>query len=118
METYRTAPTVYAADHAQDAADPLHHVEVAEVAQRGLDVGLLRQVGDEHEAGVVAEALLLRGADADAVAGEHAGDGVQHAGPVDHLEGEVVLGRRLVDRPDRAPRAKAPSERVGALARG
>ena len=63
-----------------------HHVEVAQVAQRGLDVGLLRLVGDEHEAGVVAQALLLRGADADAVAGEDPGDGVEDAGPVDDLE--------------------------------
>ena len=66
--------------------DPLDDVEVAQLPQRGLHRRLLRLVGDEHEAGVVAEALLLRGADADAVAGEHPGDRVQHAGPVGHVE--------------------------------
>ena len=60
----------------------------------------LRLVGDEHEAGVGADALLLGGADADAVVGEHAGDGVQHAGLVGDLEAEEVLGRGLVDRAD------------------
>jgi hypothetical protein len=58
-------------------------------------------VGDEHQAGVGADALLLGGADADTVLGEHAGDGVQHARLVGHVEAEEVLGARLVDRPDR-----------------
>ena len=71
-------------------------------------------VGDEHEAGVGADALLLGGADADAVGGEHAGDGVQHAGLVGDLEAEQVLGRRLVDRPD-AGLGERAERAVGAL---
>ena len=105
----------HVADDSQEAADPLHHLEVAEVPQRRLDVGLPRLVGDEHEPGVVAEALLLDAADAHVVLGEHAGDGVQHARPVDHLEREVVLGRGLVDRPDSRLRERA-HRAVGALA--
>ena len=54
-------------------------------------------------------------ADADAVLGEHARDGVQHAGPVDDLEREVVLGRRLVDGADRRLGERA-ERAVGALA--
>ena len=67
-------------------------VELAQLAHRGLHGRLLGLVGDEHQPGVGADALLLGGADADVVAGEHAGDRVQHAGPVGDVEAEQVLG--------------------------
>ncbi len=45
-------------------------------------------------------ALLLGGADADVVPGEHTGDRVQHARAVDHVEAQQIFGRGLVDGPD------------------
>ena len=103
-----------AADDAQQAADVADDGELAQVAHGGLDGRLAGLVGDEHEAGVGAEALLLGGADAHVVVGEHAGDGVQHAGLVGDLQPEQVLGRRLVDRAD-AGLGERAERAVGAL---
>ena len=88
--------------------------ELAQVVHRRLHGRLLGLVGDEDEPGVGADALLLGGADAHAVVGEHAGDGVQHARLVGDLEAEEVLGRRLVDRADARPGERA-ERAVGAL---
>ena len=45
--------------------------------------------------------ILFGDPDAHPVGSEHAGDRVQHAGFVGHVEPEEVLGRGLVDRADR-----------------
>ena len=83
--------------------------------ERRLHVGLSCGVRDEHQAGVVAEPFLLGSADRHIVLREHAGDGVEHAGPVDDLEGDVVLGARLVDRTDAAS-VERPDRRMRSLA--
>ena len=99
-------------DHAQQAADVADDIQLAQLAHGCLHGLLLRLVGDEDEAGVGCVALLLGGADADVVTGEHAGDRVQHAGLVGDLEAEEVLGAGLVDRQDRRP-AEANRARRG-----
>jgi hypothetical protein len=76
-------------------------------------------VGDEHEAGVGADALLLGGPDADAVLGEGTGDGVQHTGLVGDVEAEEVLGEvssiaRMVGAGERAERAVRALRRLTA----
>ena len=60
-------------------------------------------MGDEHEAGVVAQAVLLHGTDGHSVASEHVGHRGQHAGPVGDLQADVVLGPQVVDRADAGP---------------
>ena len=67
------------ADHPQEAADLLDHVEVTQLSHRRLDVGFPGIVGDEHQPGLVLLALLLGGADAHAVTGEHPGHLMEHA---------------------------------------
>ena len=103
-----------AADHAQQAADVAHDTELAKFAHRRLHGLLLGLVSDEHQPGIGRCALLLGGADADTMAGEHAGDSVQHAGLVGHLEAEQVLGTRLVDRQN-CRTAERPERTVGAV---
>ena len=90
-------------------------VELAEVVERGLHVGLPGLVGDEDEPGVVADALLLERADRHAVALERLGHRPQHAGPVDHVEVDVVARLQLVDGPD-GPAGEREQVGVGALA--
>ena len=55
VDTYRTS----AADHTQQPTDAADDVELAQLAHGRLHVGLARLVGDEHEPGVGADALLL-----------------------------------------------------------
>ncbi len=74
--------------------------ELAQLVHRRLHGGLLGVVGDEEQAGVRAEALLLRCPDAHTVGGEHTGDGVQDTRFIGDLEADQVLGRQLVDRTD------------------
>ena len=71
-------------------------------------------MSDEHQRGVGRDALLLRGADADVVASEHSGDGVQHTGLIGHLQAEQVLGTLLVDRPN-CRTAERPERTVAEL---
>src|SRR4051794_4412793 len=61
VETYRNGAS--APDDAPQPADLAHDVELAQPAHRRLDRRLPSLVGDEHEAGVGADALLLGGAD-------------------------------------------------------
>ena len=78
VETYFIAVTVVAED-AEHRADAVDGLELAEAREGGLHVGLAGAVGDEDEAGLVAEPLLLHRADRHAVVAEHAGDLGQHA---------------------------------------
>src|SRR4051794_39191668 len=89
-----------AADHADQASDATYHRQVAQATHGGLHVAFDGLVSDEDQSSVGADPLLLGGADADAVLGEGAGDGVEHTGLVGDVETEQVLGTRLVDRPD------------------
>src|SRR6185295_18608066 len=61
VETYRMS----AADHTKQATDVANDIEIAQLAHRCLHCGLARFVRDEHQPGLRAVALLLRGADAD-----------------------------------------------------
>ena len=85
------------ADDAQQAADLLDDIELPEFAHRRLHRGLLGLMGDEHEAGLFPQALLLGGTDAHVVTGEHSGHLMQDPGPIEHVEAEEVFGARLVD---------------------
>ena len=102
------------ADDAEHRADAVDRLELAEVGEGGLHVGLAGAVGDEDEAGLVAEALLLHRADRHAVVAEHAGDLGEHARAVEHLEVEVVGGLGVVDRPEHRL-AELADRRVRAL---
>src|SRR5262245_47147825 len=114
VETYRIAVAPLTADDAEQPADVPDDVELAQPVHGRLHRRLLGLVSDEHEAGVFADPLLLGGADAHPVIGEHPGDGVEHARPVDDLQPEQVLGGGLVDRAD-AGLGEGPEGAVGSL---
>ena len=96
-------------------ADRCDDVEVAEVVQRGLHVGLAGAVGDEDQAGLVAEALLLHRADRHAVAPNTPATWASTPGRSSTSRLQVVRGLELVDGPDARP-GQRPDAGVGALA--
>ena len=80
-------------------------------ASVALDVAFAGDVGEEDEPGLVTEADLLHRADRDAVLAEDRRHRAEDAGPVEHVDGQVLGAPQLVDRPDRHPSARAPCGR-------
>src|SRR5690606_1253329 len=118
VETYRT--TALPADDPQHRGDAVDRVELVQVAQRRLDRRLAGDVGDEHQPGLGAEALLLHRADRHLVGAEHTRHRRQHTGAVEDVHVDVVGGLDLVDGPD-AGLAQRPDGGVaapGAVERG
>jgi hypothetical protein len=66
------------------------------------------------------EAFLLPQADRNLVGAEHTGNGVEHAGAVGHVEGEVVRRLEVVDGPDLrlAQPDRSPGTAGGEVVRG
>src|SRR5918995_125141 len=95
------------ADDTQHRGDAVHGLEVVQVADGGLDIGLAGDVGDEGEPRLVAESLLLHRPDGHAVGAEDAGDGGQDAGSIEDVEVEVVGALDLVDRAQAGPAERA-----------
>src|SRR5437764_15069441 len=88
--------------HAQHALDLPEGLQALELPNGLLERSLAGPVRDQDELGPLAGPLLPHALDRDLVFAEHAGDLCQHAGPVLHVEQEVVRPLHLLHGTDGA----------------